>query len=287
MSDFAPKRILCPVDFSEHSAAALRAAGGIAMAFESDVIVLHIQRLDAPVYFTVAQAQALKAQLRRSARAAKTHLREFAGKHLGGLVKPTLMIVEDDPVSAILKVQQEAGVDLIAMGTQGRSGLARVRLGSITESVLQQANVPILTVGPHTKHVPTLGDIHRVLCPVNYSPLARTALDHAAAVATRAKAELIVAHIEENPLGKSEQDSLGRLCDWIPMDVRSRCTVKEIIKPGGAAEQIVAEAEKSHADLLVIGAQPRNLLGAFLLGSTTELVIRSAPCPVLSVIGKQ
>jgi len=54
-----------------------------------------------------------------------------------------------------------------------------------------------------------------------------------------------------------------------------------------AAEQIVAEAEKYHADLLVIGVQPRSLLGTVLLGSTTELVIRSAPCPVLSVRGKK
>jgi nucleotide-binding universal stress UspA family protein len=287
MSNFAPKHILCPVDFSEYSAAALQVAGVIAKDFGSEVVVLHVQSLEAPAYFTVAQTQALRTQLRRSIRAAKKHARDFAHKHLSERVAHRVMVMEDDPVSAILKTQQEIGADLIALGTHGRGGLARVRLGSIAESVLHQAEVPILTVGPHTKLPPTVEAIRRVLCPVNYSPSSQTALELAGALAAGAGAGLIVAHIDEMPLGKSAQDSLQHLCDWIPASVRAHCAVKEVVKQGSAAEQIVEEAVKSHADLLVIGAQPRSLLGAVLLGSTTELVIRSASCPVLSVNGKK
>ena len=195
--------------------------------------------------------------------------------------------MEDDPVDAILKTQHEIGADLIAMGTHGRGGLARIRLGSIAESVLHQAEVPILTVGPRMKLAPTLVAIRRVLCPVNYSPLSQTALEHAAALAAKTGAELIIAHIEENPGGNNEQASLQHLCKWVPANVRAHCAVKEVVKQGGAAEQIIEEAEKSQADILVIGAQLRSLLGAVLLGSTTELVIRSASCPVLSVIEKK
>jgi nucleotide-binding universal stress UspA family protein len=287
MSNFAPKHILCPVDFSEHSAAALRVAGVIAKTFGSEVSVLHVQRLEAPAYFTVAQTQALRTQLRRSVRAATKHASEFAHKHLPALVAHRVEVVEDDPVSAILKTQKEIGAELIAMGTHGRGGLARVRLGSIAESVLHQAEVPILTVGPHTKLSPAVEAIRRVLCPVDYSPSSQTALELAAGLAAGTGAELIVAHIDETPLGKSAQDSLQQLCDWIPATVRAHCAVKEVVKQGSAAEQIAEEAVKSHADLLVIGAQPRSLLGAVLLGSTAELVIRSASCPVLSVNGKK
>jgi len=285
MNTFAPQHILCPVDFSDQSAAALRVAGIIAQAFGSEVVVLHVQRLEAPVYFTVAQTQALRGQLRRSARAAKKHASEFAHKHLPELVAHRVMVMEDDPVSAILKTQHEIGADLIAMGTHGRGGLARVRLGSIAESILHQAEVPILTVGPRMKLTPTRDAIRRVLCPVNYRPSSQTALEHATALAARTGAELTVAHIDEAPLGKRAQDSLAQLCELIPATVRAHCTVKEVVKQGSAAEQIIDEAEKSHADLLVIGSQPRSFLGAVLLGSTTELVIRSAACPVLSVTG--
>jgi len=287
MSNFEPKRILCAVDFSDQSTVALRVAGVIAQSFGSEVVVLHVQRLEAPVYFTVAQTQTLQGQLRRSVRAAKKHANEFANKHLPEGVAYRVIVMKDDPVSAILKTQHEIAAELIAMGTHGRGGLARVRLGSIAESVLHQAEVPILTVGPRMKVTPTLDAIHRVLCPVNYTPSSQTALEHAAALAASARAELTVAHIDEAPHGKSAQDSLRQLCDWIPATVRAHCAVKEVVKQGGAAEQILAEAEKSQADLLVIGAQPRSLLGADLLGSTTELVIRNAPCPVLSVMGKE
>ena len=287
MSNFAPKHILCPVDFSEQSAAALRVAGVLARPVMSEVVVLHVQRLEAPVYFTVAQAQALREQLRRSAQAAKKHASEFAHKHLPDGVAHRVMVMEDDPVSAILKTQRETGAEMIAMGTHGRGGLARVRLGSIAESVLHQAEVPILTVGPRVKPAPMPDAIRQVFCPVNYTASSQTALAHAAALAASAGAELTVAHIDEAPLGKSAQDSLRQLCDWIPATARAHCAVKEVVKHGSAVEQIVAEAEKSHADLLVIGAQPRSFLGADVLGSTTELVIRSASCPVLSVVEKK
>jgi universal stress protein A len=169
------------------------------------------------------------------------------------------------------------------MGTHGRGGLARVRLGSIAESVLHQAEVPILTVGPRMKLTPTVDALRRVLCPVNYSPSSQTALEHAAALEASTGGELIVAHINEAPRGKSAQDSLERLCEWIPATVRAHCAIKEVVKQGSAAEQIVEEAEKSHADMLVIGAQPRSLLGTVFLGSNTDLVIRSAACRVLSI----
>jgi nucleotide-binding universal stress UspA family protein len=121
---------------------------------------------------------------------------------------------------------------------------------------------------------------------VNYSDLAREALADAAAVAEKAQAELAVIHVVENAAGPDEREPHLQLCDWISADVRSRCTVKEVLRQGSAAEQIVAEAKASRADLVVVGAHPRSFLGTILFGSTTELVIRKAPCPVLSVIRK-
>jgi nucleotide-binding universal stress UspA family protein len=137
------------------------------------------------------------------------------------------------------------------------------------------------------KLTPKLDAIRQVLCPVNYTPSSQTALEHAAALAANARAELTVAHIEEDTPGERAQDSLRQLCYWIPATVRAHCAVKQVVKHGSVAEQIVEEAAKSRADLLVIGAQPRSLLGSVLLGSTTELVIQSAPFPVLSVIGRK
>jgi nucleotide-binding universal stress UspA family protein len=279
---------LCPIDFSEHSKAALQVAGGVAKAFGAEVIVLHAQRLEAPVYFTVAQVRSLKAQLRRSARTGQAYVRDFAGKHLPGDVALSVQLAEGDPVSAILRALKAVRPGLIVMGTHGRTGLTRIRLGSVTESVLREVAVPVLTVGPRIKPAAALGNLRRVLCPVNYGDLARAAFEHAAALAEKTGAELIATHViehapeEELPLERARQT----LCDWVPPEVRGRCSVREVVRQGHPAQQIVAEAKNSRADLLVVGAQPRSFLGTILFGSTTELLIGNAPCPVLSVIRK-
>jgi nucleotide-binding universal stress UspA family protein len=289
MSTFHPKHILCPTDFSEHSAAALRVAGGMAKAFGARVIVFHAQRMEVPIYFTAAQTQVLRAQLQRSARAAWGFVNDFAKQHLPAEVEHSVLLMEDDPVQAILTVLKDLRAGLVVMGTHGRTGIARLRLGSVSESVLRQVSVPVLTVGPRIKPTPALATIRRVLCPVNYLDLARTALQHAAALAEKTGAELVVAHVQENLLPRAEsegKDPLQELYDWVPAEVRSRCAVKEVVKVGTAAEQIVAEAKASHIDCIVVGGQPRSFMGTILFGSTTELVIRNAPCPVLSVIRK-
>ncbi len=286
MPTFQPRQILCPTDFSEHSAAALRAAGGIARAFDAKVAVLHAQRLEAPVYFTKAQTQALRAQLRRGARAAREFVSNFAAQHLPENVEHSVLLVEQDPVQAILQELKRERAGLLVMGTHGRTGLARIRLGSVTESVLRQVNVPVLTVGPHIKPTPALGTIRRVLVPVNYSDLAEAAFEHATALATKTGADLIVTHVLESDAHGTGAEASQALCDWVAPEVRQRCTVREVVKQGSPAEQIVAEAKNSRADLIVVGAHPRSFLGTVLFGSTTELVIRNAPCPVLSVIRK-
>jgi nucleotide-binding universal stress UspA family protein len=250
------------------------------------VVVLHAQRLEAPVYFSKAQTRALNAQLRRSARAAWGYINDFATQNLPEDVSHTILLLEEDPVGAVLRVAKELHAGLVVMGTHGTTGLARIRLGSVTESVLRQVSVPALTAGPRIKPSPRLARIRRILCPVNYSELARAALEYAAGLAEKLEAQLVAMHVLEHPGHHEDSDPVRRLCDWLPAEVRSRCEVKEAILEGRASEQIVSEARRSRADLIVLGAQPRSFVGTVLFGSTSELVIRNALCPVVSVIRK-
>ncbi len=281
---FKLERILCAIDFSKHSAAALRVAGGLAQAAGAEVALLHVQRLEAPEYFTVAQVKDLSAQLRRSLRAARKYTEDFAAQHLPKGVEHSTIILEADPVDAILKTLQESKADLLAMGTHGRTGLTRFRLGSVSESAMWQASKPVLTTGPKVRLDPSLGTIRKVLCPVDYSELAHRAVEHAAAIAEMTGAELLVTHVLEDA-GKPPA-ARRQLCDWVPSNVRKRCSVREVVRSGQPAEQTLLEADRSQADLIVIGAQHRNVLGSLLFGSTTEMVIRGAACPVLSVVEK-
>jgi nucleotide-binding universal stress UspA family protein len=281
---FKIERILCAVDFSKHSAAALRVAGGLAKASKAQITVLHAQRLEAPDYFTVAQIKALNAEMRRSLRAARKYTEDFAARNLPAGLDYSTVVQEADAVDAILRTLKDSKASLLTMGTHGRTGLARLRLGSVSESVLRQAARPVLTVGPRVRPAASLGTFRRILCPVNYGEPARRALAHAAAVAEATSAELIVTHVMEE--SEALEAARRKLCDWVPSELRARCSVREAVRSGHPAEQTVLAAEESRADLLVIGAQHRHVLGSLLFASTTEAVIRSAPCPVLTVVMK-
>ncbi len=286
MAEFQPKRILCPVDFSPQSAAALKVAGRVAMAFGAEVLALHAHRLESPVYFTSAQTQALKTQLRRSAKSGREYLRDFADEHLPEKVPHSVLLADRDPVSAILRAIRDWRPGLVVMATHGRTGLTRIRLGSVMESVLRQSSVPVLTVGPAVKPAPSLAPIRRILCPVDLKDSAHSAFQHAAALAEATGAELIALHVakegtddDRTPVKIREQ-----LCAWVSGEMRNKCSIRDVVRRGDPAEQIVAEAKVPSADMVVIEARPRRFLDSILFGSTTESVIRNSPSPVLSVM---
>jgi nucleotide-binding universal stress UspA family protein len=281
---FEPQRVLCPVDFSPQSGAALRVAGGLAAAFGARLTVLHASQIEVPLYFTVAQVAALKAQLRKSAKASRAYLEEFAAQHLPAGSSYSLSLPEGDPVAEILKAVKKSRDGILVMGTHGRTGLSRIRLGSVMESVFRQMMGPVVTVGPQVKLTAGLGKIRRVLAPVDFGEPAREAFGYAATLGEKTGAELVAMHIVEESSEGQRKKMEGVLCDWVPPEVRAHCRVREVVQEGRAAERVIAEARSARADLIVQGAQPRSYWGSLIFGSTTEAIIRGATCPVLSII---
>jgi nucleotide-binding universal stress UspA family protein len=138
--------------------------------------------------------------------------------------------------------------------------------------------------------------IQRVLCPVDLSEFSARALAHAVALARWYRAEVIVLHVftavpppasvfEGAATPSLAEPDRQRIEDWVRQfaephlqpEVPARIEIRE----GAAAAGIVEAA--ANADLLVMGTHGRGGFERLLLGSTTEKVIRTAPCPVLTV----
>ncbi|HEV2349077.1 MAG TPA: universal stress protein [Terriglobia bacterium] len=277
--------LLCPVDFSEPSASALRLAGALTTALHSDLHVLHAQRWELPPYFTVAQTRKLQGQLQKSEKAALKYLRAFVNEYLSEGTPRACLLVEDDPVSAILQSLRNLGSDLIVMGTHGRTGWNRIRLGSVLEGVLRQTPVPVLAVGPGAGRSGQQAGIHQVLCPVSFDNLSSTTIKVAASLAQATGARLTVLHVVEadSVPGTALQAAEKQLCDWVAAETKGQCSTREVVRMGNAVEAIIREAGKIQPDFVAIGASPKVSLGSRLFGTTTEALIRSAPCPVLVV----
>ena len=142
-------RILVPIDFSPPSEAAL--AYGRELAHRCDS-VLHLMHVAENPFLraVVSDRRALEeAALRR------LHDRLTDADRRRGAV--TIVEQSDEPATEILRYAKSASIDLIVMGTQGRTGLARVVLGSVAEAVVRGAQCPVLTVHA-AKPITTVGD---------------------------------------------------------------------------------------------------------------------------------
>jgi nucleotide-binding universal stress UspA family protein len=117
-------------------------------------------------------------------------------------------------------------------------------LGSATEKISHETDLPVLTVSEKKiSKKPSNDSIQQVLCPINYTEVALKAFEHAVSISKCFGAELLVLHvIESRSSDVKEEVEHGRLCAWVSDDIRSRCSLKEIVRRGDAAEKIIEMA---------------------------------------------
>jgi nucleotide-binding universal stress UspA family protein len=271
--------ILCPVDFSEVSAHALRYADMLSRCGNARVIAAYANWFEAPPYFTKGRIAELQSEFRDSLGQAERTLADFVRSTLGdrsaGVETP---VVEALPADGIRQLAAGTHAGLIVMGTHGRSGLNRWILGPVTEKILRESPVPVLTVRNAPK-----GPIRRILCPVSDTEESRSALAAAANFAACFDAAVTALHVHEG----HGAGSIPNLCAWIPAQERSRCEIRELVRHGNAAEEIIKATTEGEYDLLVLGAARRRFFEGMVLGTTTLRAVRHAPCPVLSTGGAQ
>ncbi|THE66499.1 stress protein [Salinadaptatus halalkaliphilus] len=204
---------------------------------------------------------------------------------------------EDNVHEEILTAADDHDADLITMGTTGRSGLGRFLLGSVAEQTLQESTIPVVTVHEET----TLeGEFERILVPTDRSHSATTALEHSIDLAVETGARLHVVHVsDEETVDGTEtfdvaettadgddtdefdldpiDDALERLRES-PLE-----TVDVSVPDGRVDQQILAIAATYDADCIVMGTHGETGLRRYLLGGSTERVVRFAGVPVIGI----
>ena len=136
------RRLLVPTDGTEAASAVLPFAAAIARAVGAEVAAVHVVPEHAELVMGFAGNPVAPPSAERG--------RRIADEFVAGLSDPSLKTrtfgVAGDPAEKILETAADVGADLIAMSTHGRSGLARLGLGSVTERVLRSTSVPMLVV---------------------------------------------------------------------------------------------------------------------------------------------
>src|SRR5579884_2311017 len=136
------RRILCPVDLSEPSRRALRYALAVARWHDAELAVLHVE--DPLLHAAAFEAGGYPELTEKQYQELYDFVEDAGGKNR----RVPVHIAAGRAVSGILDHATKERSDLIVMGTNGHSGLARAVLGSVTEGVVRQAGVPVLTIPP-------------------------------------------------------------------------------------------------------------------------------------------
>ncbi len=141
------RKILCPVDFSETSSRAADYAVELASDVGGSVSFVHAWMLpiaampDGTVLYGPDVAQSIADGLGKS-------LDQLVSRYRDRGVKLESRLVEGPPYLEIVRLARELGVDVIVMGTHGRTGLPHLLLGSVAGRVVRTSPVPVLTVPP-------------------------------------------------------------------------------------------------------------------------------------------
>lgn len=299
----AINRIVCAVDFSEHSKHALEYAVAMGTYFDAQVTALHVYTA-APVVTTapfgleamqVVQVQEIDRE------AVDAAARRFA-EQVPSPAPITVRTVEGLKVADEVAVQ--AGVldaDILVIGSHGRSGFERLLIGSTADRILRKVKVPVMVVPPHAadRPGPQALPFKRILCAVDFSEGSLRALEYALHLAEEGDAHLTLLHAVELPpelhetlpmdvdvrsvRTAADQACRTRLERLVPEEARTYCTIETQVVEGKAHREILAAAEAHRADVIVMGVQGRGAVDVALFGSNTQSVLRGATCPVLTV----
>ena len=140
------KRILVPIDFSNHSKNALRYAINFARQFEAELILVYVVEPTVyPADFSFGQVHVsnIEAELRMHG---KQELGKLVENVIAGQVKSTCIVRTGKPYNEIIKTSTEEGVDLIVIATHGHTGVEHILFGSTAEKVIRKAPCPILVL---------------------------------------------------------------------------------------------------------------------------------------------
>jgi nucleotide-binding universal stress UspA family protein len=276
----ALKNILLATDLSPGATNALFYARCIAQQYGSTLFVVHVMHPD--VYpFQLPETWPL---MRESERERRQVARRDIEKTLRGVQHE--IICRDGPVwEALSSVIESKEIDLVVLGTHGRTGMTKALMGSVAEQIFRQAACPVLTVGPSVCITPeTQVCMKKILFATDFSPESLAAAAFAISFARENGAELILLHRSNH---SEDADAMwAALRDIVPLGTRLQQPPLCLLTGGPVAESILDVAGRELVDLIVLGVQAANwrlIPETHFTNSMAYQVVTQASCPVLTI----
>jgi len=267
-----PEKLLVCTDGSENSQAALAEALNLARTCGGQVYLLQVVQI-IPEF--EAAAPDLMARVGEEVSKALAAVKAEAAQM--GVALETRISRGVSVFSTILDEAEEIQPDMIVMGRYGRTGLARLLVGSVTARVIGHSPFNVLVI-PKGATV----SFERILIASDGSPYSQAAFAEALALARRQECRLFAVSVatEEGEIPRAKEI----VHQMLTAANQAGLPLQGSVPQGQPADNgIIQVAIDNEVDLIVMGSHGRTGLKRLLMGSITEQVIGQAPCPVLVV----
>jgi nucleotide-binding universal stress UspA family protein len=289
-----PRHVLALVDFSEASDEALRQAHGYARMVSAKLSVLHVvpDFLPASPLLPDGSVKNIDAEVQLEARALDelgARVKEITGRSRNDADVAVAMGSAD---AAAVHHAEQHHVDLVVVGATGRTGLARLLMGSTAERIVRHAPCSVLVARPSPAS-------NHLLAATDLSDAATPAVERAKAEAEWRGGALHLVHAMDfsalgwtaaaGPLGgfgvampPERMAQMRKLAEEALRDLGGPAATVHVVE-GSAKRAVVSLAESLPAGLVIVGTHGRTGLRRMALGSVAEAIARVAPCSVLVV----
>lgn len=272
------KKIIVPIDFSEYSEYALKAAANLAKKNDAELLVLHMLEMS-DIMLTGAGEEPQKVIY--FLKLAEQRFEEFLKKdYLNGL-KVTPIVKHFKVFSEVNDVAKTNKADLIVMGSHGVSGAKEFFIGSNTERVIRNADVPVLVVKNDIGEV----NFDIVLFACDFSEESIESYLKASKMFNAMDSRLYLVHVNlPNDRFKSSVEIEKNVVNFFTKAERSLEKMEDVhyVCDYSVEDGILNSANKVGADLIVIATHGRKGLSHFFQGSVGEDVANHANLPVMT-----
>jgi nucleotide-binding universal stress UspA family protein len=270
--------VLVATDFSAASEKAVLYATAIARRHRSKLFLVHV---------VTARSEGALMDGWRAGQQEIT--KQLLADHLDGIEHE--LIVRSGNIWEVLSfLVEDKAADLLVIGTRGRTGVRKLILGSVAETIFRQALCPVLTVGPNiTGQDPEIGP-ERILAPTGFAAHSLSAVQYAIGLALDLHSHLGLLNVVTNGKGEGEDgkditaERVARLRGLIPSDVHTASEPLFFVEFGSAPEAILETAARWKANLIVLGLRHlHQKSGSEPMWAKAYEIISKATCPVLTV----
>ncbi|MGA8619597.1 MAG: universal stress protein [Candidatus Sulfotelmatobacter sp.] len=288
----ALKNILFATDFSPYSNAALPYALAVTRQYGARLFGAHIVPSE-DYLFTAPETWPAHIQQEEQL---QEEVAARLDEQLRG-VQHEVVFGVGDVWKVLSRLIGERDIDLIVVGTHGRTGARKLLMGSIAEKIFRQAACPVLSVGPKVSCKPDAEiQFRQILFATDFGNESLAALPYAFSLAEEDQAQLGLLHVVEQPsagildLEGVTASLVRRLEELAPPEAESWCHVECLVgfshQFAPPAERILEIARERAADLIVLGVRPAHGgVSTHLDHTTAQHIVAHAVCPVLTIRG--